>query len=89
TNGQPTPEHRENPLERMRRLQTTQRASVSDRVTKLHSAYIVSDRDRLIEEMIDHCLRVQDARQSGNLVGRLAEARPLMVLGSGPINLRF
>lgn len=85
TNGQPTPEHRENPLERMRRLQTAQRASVSDRVAKLHSAYIVSDRDRLIEdrieEMIDHCLRVQDARQSGNLVGRLAEARPLMVLG--------
>lgn len=85
TNDQPTPESRENSLERMRRLQTTQRASVSDRVAKLHSAYILSDRDRLIEErieeMIDHCLRVQDARVSGNRVGRLAEARPLLVLG--------
>ncbi|WP_341987773.1 TniB family NTP-binding protein [Azorhizobium sp. AG788] len=85
TNDQPTPERRESSLERMRRLQTTQRASVSDRVAKLHSAYIISDRDRVIgeriEEMIDHCLRVQDARESGNLVGRLAEARPLMVLG--------
>lgn len=78
-------ENPETSLDRMRRLQSPHRASVSQMVAQLHSAYVGTGRDLLIEkrveELIDHCIRVQDARAEGTAVGRLAEGRPLLVLG--------
>lgn len=74
----------EDPVSRMRRLRSRQRESVSGTMTKLHSAYFGTERDKLLDEetsiLIDAFLEA-DAAEDHRRVGRLREGRALAVTG--------
>ncbi|MEH2469262.1 hypothetical protein V1281_001486 [Nitrobacteraceae bacterium AZCC 2161] len=74
----------EDPVSRMRRLRSQQRASVSGTMAQLHSAYFGTERDKLLDEemnfLIDAFLEAE-AVEDNRRVGRLREGRALTVTG--------
>lgn len=73
------------PLRRLRALQTPKRAALSSRVTSTLRAYMPLDRDTALDEeldeLIDGCLMACDPSESGGSHGRLAEGRILCLIG--------
>jgi len=77
----------EDPVSRMRRLQSERRSRGGDVMAGVLSAYITTPRDTALEAeldgLIDSFLLTQEAASSGSArqVGRLREGRSLTVTG--------